>query len=265
MTTLHAVFHQPPSVPHPRVRALGIHDLRVALARGVEDFLAMPTHVVFAIAIYPIAGIVIATLTFEESLIPLLFPLASGFALVGPFAAIGLYEMSRRREQGLVSTWSNAYEPLRARSAGSIFAVGFLLMTIFLAWLVAAMGLYWALYDNASHASVPAFLEEVVTTGRGWTLILLGNLVGFAFSLVALAVSVVSIPLLVDRDIDALAAIETSMAVVRENPGPMLLWGFIVAGLLLVGMLPLFVGLAVVLPVLGHATWHLYRRAVAPP
>ncbi|MDR7039660.1 MULTISPECIES: DUF2189 domain-containing protein [Methylobacterium] len=264
MTTLHAVF-QHTSAAHPRVRALGLGDLRIALSKGVEDFLAMPTHVLFAIAIYPIAGIVIATLTFEESLIPLLFPLASGFALVGPFAAIGLYEMSRRREQGLEATWSSAYEPLRARSAGSIFAVGFLLMTIFLAWLVSAMGLYWALYDGTSHASVLAFAEEVVTTGRGWILIMLGNLVGFAFSLVALAVSVISIPLLVDRDVDALAAIETSMTVVRENPGPMLAWGFIVAGLLVLGMLPLFIGLAVVLPVLGHATWHLYRRAVTPP
>ncbi|MER2266982.1 DUF2189 domain-containing protein [Methylobacterium oxalidis] len=264
MTTLHAVFHQHPSAQRLDVRRLGVQDLKVALSKGVEDFLAMPTHVLFAIAIYPIAGIVIATLTFEESLIPLLFPLASGFALVGPFAAIGLYEMSRRREQGLEATWSSAYEPLRARSAGSIFAVGFLLMTIFLAWLVAAMGLYWALYDGTTHPSVLAFVEEVLTTGRGWILILLGNLVGFAFSLAALSVSVVSIPLLVDRDVDALAAIETSIAVVRRNPGPMLLWGFIVAGLLLIGMLPLFIGLAVVLPVLGHATWHLYRRAVAP-
>ena len=152
---------------------------------------------------------------------------------------------------------------LKARSAGSIVVVGLVLMAIFLAWLVIAMGLYWALYGTQKQDSIFAFAEEVLTTERGWVLILLGNLVGFAFSLIALAVSVVSIPMLVDRNVDALTAIETSLAVVRSNPRTMLLWGFIVAGLLVMGMLPLFVGLAVVMPILGHATWHLYRRAVS--
>jgi uncharacterized membrane protein len=252
------------SVAHPSVRTIGTQDIRDALMKGVEDFLAMPTHVLFVIVIYPIAGLVIATLAFEQDLIPLLFPLASGFALIGPFAAIGLYELSRRREAGLDTSWSHAYEPLKARSASSLFAVGFVLMTIFFAWLVIAMGLYWALYGTEQHESVFAFAEEVLTTRRGWAMIALGNVVGFAFSLTALAVSVVSIPMLIDRDVDALTAIETSLAVVRANPRTMLLWGFIVAGLLVIGMLPLFVGLALVMPILGHATWHLYRRAVSP-
>lgn len=261
MATLGAASPHPP-VARASLRPIGVEDLRFALAKGVEDFLAMPTHVLFVIVIYPIAGLIIAAVTFELDLIPLLFPLASGFALIGPFAAIGLYELSRRREAGLDTSWAHAYEPLKARSAGSIAVVGLILMGIFMAWLVIAMGLYWALYGTQKQDSIVAFAEEVLTTERGWVLILLGNLVGFAFSLIALAVSAVSIPMLVDRDVDALTAIETSLALVRSNPQTMLLWGFIVAGLLVLGMLPLFVGLALVMPILGHATWHLYRRAV---
>ncbi|MER2269642.1 DUF2189 domain-containing protein [Methylobacterium oxalidis] len=263
MATLRAIFpHQ--AKARPGVRTIGTQDLKFALSKGVEDFLAMPTHVLFVIAIYPIAGLIIATVTFDQDLIPLLFPLASGFALVGPFAAIGLYELSRRRAEGLDVSWSHAYRPLKARSAGAIVTVGLVLMAIFLAWLVAAMGLYWAIYGDERFASIFAFAEDVLTTRRGWTLIIIGNLVGFAFSLLALAVSVVSLPLLVDREADAHTAIETSLEAVRTNPRTMVLWGFIVAGCLVMGMLPLFVGLALALPILGHATWHLYRRTVAP-
>ncbi|MGX7707524.1 DUF2189 domain-containing protein [Methylobacterium sp. Gmos1] len=246
----------------PAVRRIGAQDLKAALSRGVDDFLAMPTHVLFVVLIYPIAGVLIAAATFERDLIPILFPLAAGFALLGPFAALGLYELSRRREWGLPAAWTDAYAPLRGRSAKAVAAVGVVLALIFLAWLCAAMGLYWSLYGSVSEPSLLAFLDDVLTTPRGWGLILAGNLVGAAFSLLALAVSAVSIPLIIDKDVDAGTAVETSLALMRENPGTMLAWGAIVAGMLVIGMLSLFVGLAVVLPVLGHATWHLYRRAV---
>ncbi|KTS26667.1 cytochrome C oxidase subunit I [Methylobacterium indicum] len=246
----------------PAVRRIGVRDLKAALSRGVDDFLAMPTHVLFVVLIYPVAGVLIAAATFEQDLIPILFPLAAGFALIGPFAALGLYELSRRREWGLPALWTDAFAPLHGRSARAVMAVGVVLALIFLAWLCAAMGLYWSLYGGVTEPSVSAFLGDVLTTPRGWTLILAGNLVGAAFSLLALAVSAVSIPLIIDRDVEAGTAIETSLALMRENPGPMLAWGAIVAGLLVLGMVSLFVGLAVVLPVLGHATWHLYRRAV---
>ncbi|KMO21706.1 DUF2189 domain-containing protein [Methylobacterium indicum] len=246
----------------PAVRRIGVRDLKAALSRGVDDFLAMPTHVLFVVLIYPVAGVLVAAATFEQDLIPILFPLAAGFALIGPFAALGLYELSRRREWGLPALWTDAFAPLHGRSARAVMAVGVVLALIFLAWLCAAMGLYWSLYGGVTEPSVSAFLGDVLTTPRGWTLILAGNLVGAAFSLLALAVSAVSIPLIIDRDVEAGTAIETSLALMRENPGPMLAWGAIVAGLLVLGMVSLFVGLAVVLPVLGHATWHLYRRAV---
>jgi uncharacterized membrane protein len=261
MTTATALF---PGHPHPipRIRRLGLSDLRAALADGLDDFRAMPTHVLFVIVIYPVVGLLIGAVTFNTGLIPLLFPLTSGFALVGPFAALGLYEMSRRREQGLDPSWMRAYGALNTPSAGALLSVALLLAAIFVAWLVTAMGLYWALYGGQAQDSMTAFAREVLTTRRGWTMILIGNLAGFAFSLLAMAVSVVSLPMLADRHVDAQTAVRTSIAVVQENPLTMIVWGVIVASLLVVGMLPLFVGLAIVMPILGHATWHLYRRAV---
>lgn len=261
MTTLHPVLSGY-DAPLPTVRRIGFADIKAAFAEGLDDFRAMPTHVVFIIAIYPVIGLLIGAATFNSELIPLLFPLASGFALLGPFAALGLYEMSRRREQGLDTSWTHAYAPLRTPSAGAILAVGALLAAIFVAWLVTAMGLYRALFGAQAPDSISAFVGDVLTTPRGWAMILIGNLAGFAFSLLALAVSVVSFPMLADRDVDAATAVRTSIAVVRENPCTMLAWGVIVAGVLVVGMLPLFIGLAIAMPILGHATWHLYRRMV---
>ncbi len=251
-------------VTRPNLRRIEVPDLKAALRKGVEDFMALPTHVPFLIAIYPIAGVVIAAATFESDLLPILFPLASGFALIGPFAAVGLYELSRQRELGLPLAETRPFAPLTGRHAGAILTVGFVLMLIFVAWIVAAMELYWALFGSDTYGSALVFAEAVLTTPRGWMLIVIGNLVGAAFSLIALAVSAVSFPLIIDRGVDAGTAIETSAALLRENPRTMIAWGLVVAGLLVLGMVPLFVGLALVLPILGHATWHLYRRAVAP-
>lgn len=263
MAGLHTVSH-PSTLARAHVRRIGLDDLRFALWKGWDDFVAMPTHALFLIAIYPVAGVLIAAATFENGLVPLLFPLASGFALLGPFTAIGLYEMSRRREQGRDIGWINAYAPLTGRSAKAVGGVALALTLLFVAWLTAAMALYWALYGEARQDSLLGFLQEVLTTPRGWALIVVGNLVGAAFSLIALAISAVSFPLIIDRGTDAGTAIATSVALVQENSGTMVIWGLIVAGLLVLGMLPLFVGLALALPILGHATWHLYRRAVAP-
>ncbi|MBD8908994.1 DUF2189 domain-containing protein [Methylorubrum zatmanii] len=252
------------TAPHPNLRRIDLQDLRAALKQGMDDFGAMPTHVLFLIAIYPVAGVLIAAATFEGRLIPILFPLASGFALIGPFAAITLYELSRRRELGLDTSWVKAFTPLTNRSAKAIGMVGAVLLILFVAWIISAMGLYWALFGETRFASMFALAQEVVTTPRGWALIVAGNLVGAAFSLLALAISAVTFPLIIDRGADAATAMETSLALVRENPRTMLVWGLTIVGLLVVGMLPLFIGLALVLPILGHATWHLYRRAVLP-
>jgi uncharacterized membrane protein len=248
----------------PAIRRIGPADLLDALAKGWNDFSAMPSHALFMCAIYPIVGLVLAGLTLGFATLPLLFPLAAGFALIGPIAAMGLYELSRRREAGVTAAASDAMDVLRSPSIGAIVALGALLMIIFVVWVATARAIYVANFGYAAPASIGQFVNDVLFTPAGWNLIVVGNGVGFLFAVVALAVSVVSFPLLLDRDVGAAVALMTSVRVVAANPATMALWGLIVAVMLFIGSLPLFIGLAVVLPLLGHATWHLYRKVVEP-
>lgn len=250
------------ALDEPRIRDIGAPDVREALAKGWSDFLAMPSHVIFIVVLYPIIGLVLGSLMLGSNTLSLIFPLMSGFALIGPFAAIGLYELSRRREQGLETSFALAFTAFRGPNGGSILALGCVLLAIFAAWIITAQALYGMLIGSAPVDTMTDFLKLVFTTPRGWALIVLGNVVGFAFSLVTLAVTAVSFPMLLDRPVGLSTAIGTSVKVVQKNPRTMLVWGFMVAAVLAAGMLPLFVGLAVALPLLGHASWHLYRRAV---
>ena len=264
MSQSHILVGASTSPARPAIRHITPSDLCSSLARGVDDFLAMPSHAVFLCVIYPLLGIFLIALTLDNSMLPLAFPIAAGFALVGPLAAIGLYELSRRREAGLDSSSSHALDVLHSPSLGAIVALGVLLMAIFLVWLAVAEAIYIANFGYAPPASVGQFATDVFTTQAGWNLIVVGTGVGFLFAVVVLAVSAVSFPLLLDRDVGAAVAVLTSIRVVLANPLTMALWGLIVAVLLVIGSLPFFLGLTVVMPVLGHATWHLYRRAVEP-
>jgi uncharacterized membrane protein len=246
------------------IRRLAPADLLRALARGLDDFAAMPSHAIFLCVIYPLLGLWLVSLSAGYSMLPLAWPLAAGFALIGPFAAVGLYELSRRREAGLDVSSTHAFDVLHSPSLGAILALGLLLMAIFLVWLAVAESIYVANFGYAAPASIPQFLRDVFSTPPGWTLIVVGTGVGFLFAVVALTIGAVSFPLLLDRDVGAAVALLTSIRVVIANPLTMALWGLIVAALLLVGSLPFFLGLTVVMPVLGHATWHLYRSAVDP-
>jgi uncharacterized membrane protein len=248
----------------PVIRRIGIADLQEALAKGIDDFYAMPTHAMFLCVIYPIVGLFLARMAFGYSILPLLYPLASGFALVGPVAALGLYELSRRREAGLPTSAVRTFDVLGSSSIGAITALALLLVTIFVVWVAVANAIYIATFGYATPTSIENFLNEVLSTRAGWTLILVGNLVGLLFAVLVLSISVVSFPLLLDRDVGAAVALLTSVRVVARNPFTMMLWGLIVAALLVVGSLPLFLGLTIIVPILGHATWHLYRRAVEP-
>lgn len=253
--------------PAPAVRRISIADLRDAIRQGADDFGAYRSDVVFLCAVYAVVGIVLARLAFGFDMLPLLFPLASGFALIGPFAAVGLYEMSRRRELGQSVSWANAFDVAERPAFGSIMVLGLMLIALFLFWLYAA----WLIFANTigpvEPRSVSVFLNDVFFTGAGWAMIAIGVGVGFVFAVVAMAISIVSFPLLLDRDVGLDTAVKTSVRAVIANPLPMAVWGLIVAGGLVLGSLPLFVGLVIVLPVLGHATWHLYRNLVvtSPP
>src|SRR5262245_56235830 len=256
MAQLHVLMGADTVRVRPAIRRIGLADIKDALARGLADFSAIPTHAVFLCLIYPIVGLVLARAMLGYSLLPLLFPLAAGFALVGPFAAIGFYELSRRRERGHDISWEDAFDVLHSPSRDAIAALGFLLLVIFAIWIAVAQAIYVANFGYQPAASIPDFLHQVFTTPAGWTLIIVGNFVGFLFAVAVLAVSVISFPLLLDRDVGVVEAVLTSVRAVAANPLTMALWGLLVAILLVIGSLPLFFGLAVVVPILGHATWH---------
>ena len=258
---IHGAEHAPDATL-PAVRRINAAELKDVLARGLADFAAYRTDVIFLCLIYPVLGLVLARLAFGYEMLPLIFPLASGFTLLGPIAAVGLYEMSRRREQGVDISWAQAFGVVRSPAFGAIVVLGLLLLAIFLLWLLAAYVIYEVTLGPQPPASIAAFARDVFTTGAGWALIGLGMGVGFLFALLVLTISVVSFPLLLDRDVGLYTAVATSIRAVRANPGPMAVWGLIVAGGLVVGSIPLLLGLAIVVPVLGHATWHLYRKIV---
>src|ERR1700682_3749336 len=248
----------------PIIRTIGLSDLREALRLGWEDFKAVPSHAIILCVIYPVLGLVLARTVWGYSVLPLLFPLAAGFALLGPFAALGLYELSRRRERGEPASAWDAVEVLRSPSFGAVLGLGTLLLALFVTWVATAQAIYVAAFGYQAAADIPDFARRVLMTPEGWTLIMVGCGVGFLFAVVALCVSVVSFPLMLDRHATAIDAIRTSLRAVMKNPFAMAAWGLIVAVLLVIVSLPCFVGLAVVLPVLGHATWHLYRKVVEP-
>lgn len=246
----------------PVVQTLTLSDLRFCLRAGYQDFLETRADAIFVVLIYPIAGLLMFGFGLNRNLVPLLAPLIAGFALIGPVAAVGLYEISRKREQGGEVHWLDALGVFRSPSFGAILALGFYLVMLLLIWLMVAQSIYVHTLGPDLPASLGAFVTQVFTTSTGWTMIVAGNAVGFLFALVALAISVVSFPLLLDRKVGLPVAVVTSVRVLRHNPGVILAWGFIVAALLVVGAVPMLLGLIVVMPVLGHATWHLYRRAV---
>ena len=246
------------------IRKIGLSDLSDALRLGWEDFKAVPSHAIVLCVIYPVLGLVLFRMVLGYSVLPLLFPLAAGFTLIGPFAALGLYELSRRRERGEEAAAWDAIHVLRAPSFGAMLGLGILLLALFGTWIAAADAIYIATFGHAPAASIPDFERRVLMTPEGWSLIIVGCGVGFLFAVVALCVSVVSFPLMLDRRASAIDAIRTSLQAVMKNPFAMAAWGLIVAVLLVIGSLPFFVGLAIVLPVLGHATWHLYRKVVEP-
>jgi uncharacterized membrane protein len=261
-SAFHVYFGPEARAATPRVRRITADDCLSALKEGLDDFMAVPTYPIFVGLFYAVAGIALFAMTSFGNALHLAFPLAAGFALIGPFVAIGLYEMSRRRERGLAVRGRDALTVVRSPALPSILAFGLLLLAIFAAWMFAAELIYMWLYGPNPPVAATSFLHDVLSTGRGWALIAVGVLVGFCFAALALALSVVSFPLMLDRDVGLVPALEASWRVTQTNPFAVALWGLIVAVVLVLGSLPLFFGLAIAMPVLGHATWRLYRKAI---
>lgn len=265
MNQFHVFAGSEPIVEYPNVRRIHPRDVLAALSEGFEDFWAKPSHYVFLCLIYPLAGLLITYWSTNANGLPLLFPLMSGFALIGPFAAIGLYEISRRREMNEDTSWRHAFEVWHSPSVPSILAIGALLVAVFVTWLVVAQALYVHLFGPVPPASLSALLDQVANTPQGLRLFWTGNAIGLGFALFTLCTTIVAFPLLLDRDVGAAAAIQTSVRVFFRNPVECLLWAAIVVALLVVGFATFLVGLAIVIPVLGHATWHFYRKTVEAP
>jgi uncharacterized membrane protein len=258
-----AVSHAAPAPPRAApVRRISSADLSAALRDGWRDFLAMRGDLIFIGLIYPVVGLIAAVVSLGGSLIPLFFPIAAGIGFLGPLVAVGFYELARRREAGLESDWSHFLDVRRRPAFDQVAIVSGVLLSLFALWVMVAGALYVLFWGPVAPPSLGAFLARLFTTEEGWALILVGNAIGAAFAVAVLAVSVVAMPMLVDRDMDAGTAMGVSMSAFTANVGPMLRWGFTVAVLLVLGSIPAFIGLAVVLPWLGYATWHLYTRLV---
>ncbi len=246
----------------PQVRRVTSGDIADSLKLGLSDFGAARDDVIFIVLIYPLAGLVLALLAANMSLLPMVFPLLSGFALLGPLAAVGLSEISRRREAGEQVSWMDAARVFRSPGIGSIMGLGLIVIALFAAWLATSYALSVAVFANEAPTTVSNFVRQVFATDSGRWMIFMGVGVGFFFALAAFLISAVSFPLMLDRHVDIDVAIKTSVRVVAANPGTMALWAAIVVAMLVIGSLPALLGLIVVVPVLGHATWHLYRKAV---
>jgi uncharacterized membrane protein len=245
------------------VRTITDDDLRYALAQGMNDFLAMRGDIFFAGLVYTLVGIAAVVMTTNAPLMPYFLPVVAGVGLLGPIAAVGFYELARRRQNGQTDhNWSHFFDVVKRPSADDIGVVAGLLLVIFVGWLAAAGALYGLLFGFWTPTSLGGFLAAVFTTPKGWALIVLGALVGAAFGWLVLTLSVASLPLMVDCEVSASDAISASWRAANANRRAMLRWGVIVSALLILGSAPLFVGLAFVLPWLGYSTWHLYTRLI---
>ncbi len=252
-----------PIVARPNIRQVSLADLADVLRAGTNEFATRPSHLPLLSFLYPFIGLVLARLTIGDSLLQLFFPFTAGFALVAPIAAIGFYDASKRREKGLNTTLAQTIGILRSPVMFAFAQVAVLLVVLFAVWIAVAQGLYMMTLGPAAPASVTGFAHDLLTTPAGWTLIVGGIIADLVIAAIAFTTNVVSLPLLLDHeDASVMTAITTSVRCVRANPVVLTAWGVIVGALLVIGSLPLFVGLPVVLPVLGHATWHLYRKLV---
>jgi uncharacterized membrane protein len=253
------------SAGSPIVRPITWRDIQDSLQAGIADFRAAPAFGLFFGGYYALGGLIIFACLFWLGIAYLAYPLAAGYALIGPFAAAGLYEVSRRREERAPLLWRGVIEAVLRQGSRQLAWMAFVGVFILVIWMYQVRLLLGLFLGFHLPPTLPGFLDLVLTTPEGLMFLVIGHAVGAALALVTFALTVVACPLLLDRDQDFITAMIVSVQATMGSPGPMLGWAVVVAGLLVVGMAPMFLGLMVVLPIVGHATWHLYRRIVTPP
>ncbi len=245
------------------VRTIALNDLWQSLKEGYDDFNATPAVGMFLTVLLFLLFALLLTLSLVgKNLHYLAFPIVAGFTLIGPVVSVGLFEMSRRREHGLDVSWRSTFDFVHSASFAPILALSLVMMLLYVAWLFSAEFLFFGLFGDDPPVSASDFVTQLVTTRRGAGLIVYGTLLGFIFAFTALAISVVAFPLVLDRPASAATAVAISIRAVTSNLVVMAVWGLIVVVLLVAGAIVFLIGLAAVLPILGHATWHLYRKVV---
>ncbi len=255
-----AVTYEPPKVPD--IRTVTFHDIRETLAAGVSDFLKAPLFGLFFGGIYTIGGLaILASLTILD-MHWMIIPLAIGFPLIGPFVAVGLYEVSRRLAKGEPLVWREVLLVVLRQRDRQLSWMAFVVLFVFWLWIYQVRLLLALFLGFQSFSTIGRFLEVITTTPEGLGFLAVGTVIGAIISLVLFSATVISMPLLLDRELDFITAMIVSFKSVMKNPVPMIGWGIIVAALAIVAMIPFFLGMLVILPILGHATWHLYERVI---
>jgi len=247
----------------PAIRKIGFEAIGDAFAAGLRDFQAAPQYGLFFGGVYAFGGMLMVAMAAWWDMLVMVYPLAAGFALIGPFVAVGLYEVSRLREAGLPLSWSGVLGAVFAQSRRELGWMAFVTLFVFIMWMY-QIRLLTALFFGLKPISMHELLPTLISTPEGWLFLVIGHVDGAILSLVLFSLTVVSFPLLLDREVDFITAMITSVRSVTANPGPMIGWAAVVVILLIVAAMPFFLGLFIALPVLGHTTWHLYRRLVEP-
>lgn len=250
-------------VPKFRINRLTLEDVVAAFADGWRDFRTYPVYGLFFGAIYAGGGLFIAVMLTYYHLPWMIIPVAIGFPLVGPFVAVGLYEISRRHRTGEPVGWKAVLTEVFRQRERQLSWMAFVVLFIFWIWIYQVRLLMALLLGFRIPATLNAFADLVLFTPEGLTFLAIGTVVGAVLATILFSATVISMPLLLDHDPDFVTAMLTSMRTVLENPAPMLTFGFLIAMAAFLALLPAFAGLLVVLPVAGHATWHLYRRAIS--
>ncbi len=248
-----------PQVPEPRIATR--EDVRAALSAGWADFRAAPAFGLFFAAVYVAGGLFLVWVLAASGRIWMTIPITLGFPLIGPFVAVGLYEVSRRREAGEPLSWPEVLGAIFRQKDRQIPSMAAIIVIFFLFWNFLGHMIF-ALFLGLRAMTNISTSFEVFLTPNGLMMLGFGSLVGAAFALILFATNVISLPMLLDREVDLVTAMITSVKAVTASPAVMLGWAALIAATLFVSMIPAFLGLFVTLPLLGHASWHLYRRLV---